>query len=113
MTATEHEFSQPDCLLTLAVPIALEDEVLDTLRALPDLAPGFTLTRAEGLGAHIALDSAMEQVQGRARRVVVQMAVHQAHLPPLLAALRQALPTPQVAYWAVPLLTFGRLGSLA
>ena len=112
MTAA-HELPPPDCLLTLAVPAALEDDVLDTLRALPHLAPGFTLTRAEGLGAHIALDTALEQVQGRARRVVVQMAVRQAHLQPLLDALRQALPTPQAAYWAVPLLAFGRLGSPA
>lgn len=103
----------PDCLLTLAVPHALEDEVLDTLRALPDLVPGFTLVKAHGLGAHIELDSAMEQVQGRARRIMVQMALQQAHLPALMDALQQALPNPQVTYWVVPLLAFGRLGTQA
>lgn len=101
----------PDCLLTLAVPVTLEEEILDTLRTLPDLAPGFTLVKAEGMGAHIALDSAMEQVQGRARRVMLQMAVQQVHLPTLLDALRHTLPNPQVAYWVMPLLAFGRLGS--
>lgn len=103
----------PDCLLTLAVPDALEDEMLDTLRALPELVPGFTLVKAHGLGAHIELDSAMEQVQGRARRVMVQMALQQAHLPALMDVLKQALPNPQVTYWVVPLLAFGRLGGAA
>lgn len=103
----------PDCLLTLAVPQALEDEILDTLRALPELAPGFTLVKAQGLGAHIELSSAMEQVQGRARRIMVQMALQQAHLPALIDALKQALPNPQVTYWVVPLLAFGRLGATA
>ena len=103
----------PDCLLTLAVPDALEDEMLDTLRALPHLVPGFTLVKAHGLGTHIELDSAMEQVQGRARRVMVQMALQQAHLPALMDVLKQALPNPQVTYWVVPLLAFGRLGGAA
>ena len=31
---------------------------------------------------------------------------------PLIELLRQAFPTPQIAYWATPLLTFGRLGEL-
>ena len=101
---------QPDCLLTLVVPRALEEEILDTLLALPDMAPGFTVVRGQGIGAHIELTSTMEQVQGRARRVIVQVAMQQAHLLALIDALRQALPNPQIAYWVTPLLTFGRFG---
>lgn len=55
----------------------------------------------------------MEQVQGRARRVLVQLAIVQTQVEPLIDALRKALPTPQIAYWAAPLLAFGRLGSLS
>ena len=112
MTA-EPALPTPDCLLTLALPVALEDDVLDLLRTLPHMAPGFTLVPAQGMGAHIHLASSMEQVQGRARRVLVQLAVAQSQVPPLIDALRQALPTPQIAYWAAPLLAFGRLWSLS
>ena len=112
MTA-DTALTTPDCLLTLAVPAALEEDVLDLLRTLPHMAPGFNLVAAQGMGAHIHLASSMEQVQGRARRVLVQLAIVQTQVEPLIDALRKALPTPQIAYWAAPLLAFGRLGSLS
>jgi len=102
----------PYYLLTLVVPTALEEDLLDMLRSQPRLAPGFTLIPAQGMGAHIHLASSMEQVQGRARRVLVQLAIVQTQVEPLIDALRKAQPTPQIAYWAAPLLAFGRLGSL-
>jgi len=100
----------PDCLLTLAVPQALEEEILDALLALPTLAPGFTVLRGQGIGGHVELTSTMEQVQGRARRVMVQVAMEKTHVQNLIDTLRVALPSPQIAYWVVPLLTFGRFG---
>lgn len=107
------EFASPDCLLTLVVPSALEEELIDLLRVQPRLVPGFTLVPALGMGRHIHLATSMEQVQGRAQRVLVQLAISQEGLRPLIAILRQAFPTPQVAYWATPLLDFGRLGELS
>ncbi len=103
----------PDSLLTLVVPSALEEDLLDLLRSQPRLTPGFTLVPAQGMGAHIHLAASMEQVQGRARRVLVQLVLRQVQIEPLIALLRQAFPTPQIAYWATPLLAFGRLGELA
>lgn len=102
----------PDCLLTLIVPSALEEDLLDLLRGQPRLAPGFTLIPAQGMGSHIHLATSMEQVRGRAQRVLVQLALAQAQITPLIELLRQAFPTPQIAYWATPLLAFGRLGEL-
>lgn len=102
----------PDCLLTLAIPQALEEEMLDALLALPALAPGFTVVRGQGIGGHVELTSAIEQVQGRARRVMVQVAMEQTHVQNLIDTLKVALPSPQIAYWVVPLLTFGRFGDL-
>jgi nitrogen regulatory protein PII len=96
----------------LAVPKALEEEILDALLSLPTLAPGFTVVPGQGIGRHVELASTMEQVQGRARRVLVQVAMEQAQVQPLIDTLRAALPSPQVAYWVVPLLTFGRFGDL-
>lgn len=97
-------------LLTLALPQALEEEMLDLLRANHDLVPGFSVVPAQGVGAGASLTTAMENVQGRARRVLVQAVMREADLDPLLARLRQALDTPGVFYWAVPLLASGRLG---
>ena len=103
-------FPAPDCLLTLALPRTLEEEVLDTLMAHPELAPGFTVLQGQGMGTHVELASAMEQVQGRARRVFVQVALAQARVPALIDALQEALENPKIAYWVVPLLAFGRFG---
>lgn len=103
----------PDCLLTLVAPMALEEDLLDLLHSQAGLAPGFTLVPAQGMGAHVHLASSMEQVQGRARRVLVQLVLEQAQIQPLIGLLRAALPTPQITYWATPLLAFGRLGELA
>ena len=100
----------PDALLTLAMPRSLEEEVLDTLMAHPDLATGFTVHFAEGMGIHVELATAMEQVQGRARRVIVQIALARERLPALVALLRQELQNPAIAYWVSPLIAFGRMG---
>lgn len=103
----------PDCLLTLALPQSLEEELLDTLMTLSDRVPGFTLQHGHGLGRHIELASAMEQVQGRARRSIVQVAMQHSHVSGLLDRLRATMPSPQIAYWVTPLLAFGRLGASA
>ncbi len=105
--------SSPDCLLTVSLPQALEEEMLDTLLSRPDMAPGFTVLHGQGVGINIQLSSTMEQVQGRARRVIVQIALSQTQLPDLLSVLRQTMPNPQIAYWVTPLLAFGRLGASA
>ena len=62
LTPTPPSRSTPDCLLTLAVPKALEEEILDALLSLPTLAPGFTVVPGQGIGRHVELASTMEQV---------------------------------------------------
>ncbi len=109
-SATEARSDAPKCLLTLALPRALEEEVLDTLMSHPELARGFTVLHGQGMGAHVALATAMEQVQGRARRVFVQVAVTRPQAQALLRALHEALPRARMAYWIVPLLGFGHVG---
>ncbi|WP_245591403.1 DUF3240 family protein [Derxia gummosa] len=99
----------PDRLLTVVAPVALEDELIDVLLGLPELARGFTATRADGFGAGARLPSAIEQVTGRARRVRIEIALGEAQVAPLVEALKSALPTAEVAWWVTPLLAFGRL----
>lgn len=98
-----------DCLLTLALPLALEEELLDLLRQHPTLVPGFSVLHGQGLGADATLGTLMERVEGRARRVFVSMALQRTDVPVLIAHLRAVVRSPEVFYWAVPLLACGRL----
>jgi hypothetical protein len=50
----------------------------------------------------------MEQVRGRSRRRLLQILLSQEHVPPLLDALRIAIPSEEVAWWTVPVSGFGR-----
>lgn len=106
---TSHDMPPVDCLFTLVLPRALEEELLDLLRQQSDLVPGFSVLHGDGVGSQAPLTTAMEQVQGRARRVFIQIAMRSDDVAPLVERLRTAMRAPQVSYWVVPLQTFGRL----
>lgn len=99
----------PDCLLTVAFPLALEEDLLDALRGQPALVPGFSVVHGQGLGQDAPLSTMMERVQGRARRGFVSMVMRRVDVPRLMGLLRQDFPSSEVFYWVVPLLDFGRL----
>ncbi len=98
----------PGCLLSLSLPVRLEEELIDLLREHPEAVSGFTVLPAEGFGEGTRLHTAMEQVRGRSRRCVVQILMSAAAVPPLLDALRERLPTPEIAWWTLPVTGFGR-----
>jgi hypothetical protein len=101
----ENEF---DVVLTLILPAALEEDVLDHLLAHPEWVTGFTTAAAEGHGRNAVLQTTSEQIRGRARRRVVTLLVANATLDSLLGSLRAAFQNPEMAYWVTPLLGFGR-----
>lgn len=98
-----------DTLLTLVLPVSLEEDVLDFLLLHPEWASGFSVLSAQGMGQGARLQSAMELVHGRSARKLVLIAGQQADLQQLVQALAQEIPTPDVAYWLSPLLACGRL----
>lgn len=100
---------QPDTLLTLVAPEALEENLVALLLAHPELSGGFTTLRADGHGATIALVGANENVRGRGRRVYFQLALARDAADQLLVELRQALPDASVFFWMVDLAKCGRL----
>lgn len=106
---TSDNMPMVDCLFTLVLPRALEEELLDLLRQQSDLVPGFSVLHGDGIGSQAPLTTTMEQVQGRARRVFIQIAMRSDDVALLVARLREAMRAPQVSYWVVPLQTFGRL----
>jgi hypothetical protein len=97
-----------DCLLTLSCTAGLEEELIDLLREHPEWVGGFTSLAAEGFGSGTKLHSAMEQVRGRSRRRLLQVLLNGAHVAPLIAVLRAAVPSDEVAWWTVPVSGFGR-----
>ena len=96
-------------MLTLAAPRALEDDLLEQLLAHPEWASGFTLSRVEGHSHREAPLTVQEQVRGRAGRIAVQIVLEAEQAQALLAHLKQRFPKPDVAYWLMPVLEFGRL----
>jgi hypothetical protein len=98
-----------NCLLTLALPRALEEELLDLLRENLDLVPGFSVVHGHGIGAGASLTTAMERVQGRSQRVLVYAVMRESDVAQLVARLGTVLKFPGVFYWTVPILASGRL----
>ena len=97
-----------DCLLTLSCPAGLEEDLIDLLREHPEWVSGFTTLAAEGFGAGTKLHSAIEQVRGRSRRRLLQVLLAEANREPLIEALRERLPSDEVAWWTMPVTGFGR-----
>ncbi|MEG0884918.1 MAG: DUF3240 family protein, partial [Janthinobacterium sp.] len=63
-----------DAMLTLAMPAALEEDVLECLLLHPAWAAGFSVLEAQGMGPGAAYPSSLEQVMGRGRRKLVLVA---------------------------------------
>lgn len=97
-----------DCQLTLALPAALEEEVLDVLRGQPQWVGGYTVVNAEGFGAGAQQLSTIEQVMGRSRRRLVHVLMVRENVAPLRDALAARFQTPDMAWWITPVLEFGR-----
>ncbi len=98
-----------DSLLTLAIPVGLEEDILDFLLLHPAWATGFTVLAAQGMGQGALLQSPMELVQGRSGRKLVLVAGVGADLLRLVEALAAEIPSPEVSYWLSPLTACGRL----
>ena len=96
-------------VLTLIMPVDVEDALLETLLEHPDLAPGFTSQQVEGHGQRVSFIGTAEHVRGRAAYSRVQMVVPRADADTLLALLRERFATSRVFFWIVPALASGRL----
>lgn len=98
-----------DAMLTLAIPVALEEEVLDFILSHPQLASGFSIIDAQGMGQGASLLSTMEKVQGRCKRKLVLIVGLDGDLKQLLQALGKQIRNPDVAYWITAVSAFGNL----
>ena len=99
--------NSPDCCLTLIVPKALEENLVDLLLEHEALADGFTASGVEGHGRNVVYQSSAEQVRGRAHQVKMQIIMRHADAQTLLHDIKQALPRANIVYYVTPLAEFG------
>lgn len=97
-----------DCQLTIALPAALQEDLLDLLRAQDQWVSGFSVLNAEGFGMGAQQLSTIEQVLGRSRRHLVQILMQREYVEPLRAAIAARFSTSEMAWWLTPVLAFGR-----
>ena len=96
-------------VLTLVMPVDVEDALLETLLEHPELAPGFTSQPVECHGQRVSFIGTAEHVRGRAAYCRVQLVVPHADAETLLEILRERFATSRVFFWMVPALASGRL----
>ncbi len=96
-----------NCLLTIVVPKALEEQLIDQLLERPDWVVGFTSYRVEGHGSAVKHHSLAEEVRGRSARLQVQMVMNTDDADLLIRQLRIDLPNPEVVYWKALIAEFG------
>lgn len=96
-------------VLTLVLPIEVEDALLETLLEHPELAPGFTSQRVEGQGQRVTFIGTAEHVRGSAAHCRVQLVIPRNDAERLLDILRRRFSTSRVFFWMVPALASGRL----
>ncbi|MBI3343423.1 MAG: DUF3240 family protein [Gammaproteobacteria bacterium] len=99
--------NSPDRCLTLIVPKALEENILDLLLEHETLAGGFITSEVEGHGRNVTYQSMAEKVRGRAHRVEIQIIMHHADAQTLLRDIKQALPRTNIVYYMTPVTEFG------
>ena len=96
-------------VLTLVMPVEVEDALIEILLETPELAPGFTSQRVEGHGQRVTFSGTAEHVRGRAAYCRVDLVISQLEADYLLDILRQRFATNRLFYWIVPALACGRL----
>lgn len=98
-----------DTQLTLVLPAALEEQVIDLLLSHPDLAWGFTAQTVAGRGADVKFEGVAEHVRGRAGRVEIQLVLPRAHADALLALIGAQYANTGIFYWMTPVIRSGRI----
>lgn len=98
-----------NCCLTLVCHRSLEERLVDHLLEHPEWVYGFTMFNMEGGSQKEILSSVMEQVRGRSHRVQIQTVMNLDDAHELIAHLKQEENNPEMAYWIMPVIEFGRL----
>ncbi len=97
------------CKLTLVYPPSIEEVIIELLLTAEPALTGFTTWAADGHGLDFGEATIAERVRGRVTRRVMLLILPRARLIPLLETVRTKAAAPHLAYWVVPVESFGRL----
>ena len=93
--------------LNLSCPTALGDQLIEYLLESEELEGGFTSIPGHGHGGDFSAATLAENVRGRVHVLTIMAILPHGNVAPLLAALRQRFPSPQLIYWTEPVSDFG------
>ena len=93
--------------LKLVFPQTLEEAIIDHLLAHPEWVARFVTYAVDGHGAPGSIDSAAEQVRGRAHRIAVETLIRHDAAVALIDHLRQELAGADVTWWLSPVIASG------
>ncbi len=106
---TEHASGAGESLLSLVVPPALSDPLIDWLLEQPEVA-GFISLPVNGYGGAEHAMTAAERVAGYRRGWLVQTHLPEARAMALLERIKERFSGCELHYWITPLSTAGHLG---
>jgi len=98
-----------EALLTLVMPPALSDPLVDWLLEQPEVA-GFISLPVNGHGGEEHAMSAAERVAGYRKGWMIQTHLPQKTACALLERLKETFAGSEIHYWMTPLIVGGRLG---
>lgn len=98
-----------DCCLTLVCHKSLEERLVDHMLEHPEWVQGFTVAHVEGHSQNENLPSVLEQVRGRSQRIEIRVVMNLGDAQALVAHLKAEEVNPEIAYWIMPVIEFGRL----
>jgi len=94
--------STPRVCLTILVPSAIEERVVDWLLTHPDWRIEFSAHLVAARGPFVRLALNEEQVQGYARRVELKLIVERFRLDALVGQIKALLPGIDGGFWVLP-----------
>ncbi len=98
-----------NCYLTLVCHRSLEERLLDHLIEHPEWVYGFSVSHMEGGSQKEILHSMIEQVRGRSQRIKIQTVMNLDDAHALIKHLKSNEANPEIAYWIMPVIEFGKL----
>jgi hypothetical protein len=100
----------PQVCLTVLVPVAVEDRVVDWMLANAGWKIEFSVHAVAARGPLVHLAQSEERVQGFARRVELKLIIERPALEPLLLELTALLAGVDGGYWVLPVERFVAFG---
>jgi Protein of unknown function (DUF3240) len=97
------------CRITIVIPTAIEDDIVESLLQIQPPIEGFTTIDAEGHGQSFDNARTHECVRGRVERKMLLMVLPRVRADAVIELLRRSIKCAEAAWWIESVEQFGRL----